>query len=53
VIQPVKPAYNGLRWNLNVLKEQVIRRAAEWLALLLRVREVPVSSLGPETGYPD
>jgi hypothetical protein len=25
----------------------------EWLALLLRIREVPGSNLGPETGYPD
>jgi hypothetical protein len=23
----------------------------EWLALLLRIREVPVSNLGPETFY--
>jgi hypothetical protein len=25
--------------------------ATEWLALVLRIREVPGSSLGPETGY--
>jgi hypothetical protein len=25
----------------------------EWLALLLRIREVPGSNLGPESGYPD
>jgi hypothetical protein len=25
----------------------------EWLAFLLRIREVPGSNLGPETGYPD
>jgi hypothetical protein len=25
----------------------------EWLTLLLRVREVSASILGPETGYPD
>jgi hypothetical protein len=25
----------------------------EWLTLLLRILEVPVSNLGPETGYPD
>jgi hypothetical protein len=25
----------------------------EWLALLLRIREVPGSNLGPETDYPD
>jgi hypothetical protein len=27
--------------------------AVEWLAILLRVRDDPVSSLGPETGYPE
>jgi hypothetical protein len=25
----------------------------EWLTLLLRIREVPGSNLGPDTGYPD
>jgi hypothetical protein len=25
----------------------------EWLTLLLRIREVPISNVGPETGYPD
>jgi hypothetical protein len=25
----------------------------EWLALLLRIREIPVPNLDPETGYPD
>jgi hypothetical protein len=25
----------------------------EWLTLLLRTWEVPVSNFGPETGYPD
>jgi hypothetical protein len=25
----------------------------EWLTLLFRIREVPGSNLGPETGYPD
>lgn len=25
----------------------------EWLALLFRTREIPVSTLGPEPGYPD
>jgi hypothetical protein len=25
----------------------------EWLALLLCIREVPGSNLGPETGYPE
>jgi hypothetical protein len=27
--------------------------SAEWLALLLRIREVPGSNLGPETGCSD
>jgi hypothetical protein len=26
---------------------------AEWLELLLRIREVPGSKLGPESGYPE
>jgi hypothetical protein len=25
----------------------------EWLTILLRIREVPDSNLGPETNYPD
>jgi hypothetical protein len=25
----------------------------EWLTLLLRIREVPASDVGPETSYPD
>jgi hypothetical protein len=25
----------------------------EWSTFLLRVREIPGSDLGPETGYPD
>jgi hypothetical protein len=25
----------------------------KWLTLLLRIREVPGSNLGPEAGYPD
>jgi hypothetical protein len=27
--------------------------AAEWLALLLKIREVPGTNLGPQTDYPD
>jgi hypothetical protein len=27
--------------------------AVQWLTLLLRMREVSGSNLGPETGYPD
>jgi hypothetical protein len=26
---------------------------AEWLTLLLRIREIPGSNIGPEIGYPD
>jgi hypothetical protein len=25
----------------------------EWITLLFRIREAPVSNLGPATGYPD
>jgi hypothetical protein len=25
----------------------------EWITLLFRIREVPCSNLGPETGYPE
>jgi hypothetical protein len=25
----------------------------EWLAVLLRIRVIPVPNLGPKTGYPD
>jgi hypothetical protein len=25
----------------------------EWLTFLIRIREVPGSNLGPQTGYPD
>jgi hypothetical protein len=37
---------NGLQWHQpNVM--------VEWLTLLLRIREVLLSNLGPENGYPD
>jgi hypothetical protein len=32
---------------------QVFKKWVEWLALLLHIREVPGSNLGPETDYPD
>jgi hypothetical protein len=35
---------------LEVVPPNVV---VEWLALLLCIREVPDSNLGPETGYPD
>jgi hypothetical protein len=47
---------------VNLLDKNIIRRniealvlnvVVEWLAFLLRIREVPGSDLGPETSYPD
>jgi hypothetical protein len=35
------------------LHAQPLNFVVEWLALLLCIREVPGSNLGPETGYPD
>jgi hypothetical protein len=32
---------------------RLLNFVVEWLALLLRIREVPASNLGSETGYPD
>jgi hypothetical protein len=37
-------------FNLKFLLPNFV---VEWLTLLLRIREVPRSNLGPETGYPD
>jgi hypothetical protein len=34
-------------------RESKRNAAAEWLAPLLHIREVPGSNLGPEAGYPD
>jgi hypothetical protein len=34
----------------GVVKQNVV---AEWLALLLHIREVPCSNIGSETGYTD
>jgi hypothetical protein len=40
--------------NLTGLEEQFQPDVTvEWLALLLRIRKVPVSNLGPETDFPD
>jgi hypothetical protein len=36
--------------NYDAVSPNVV---VEWLAFLLRIREVPGSNLGPETGYPD
>jgi hypothetical protein len=36
-----------------MLKTPTMNAEDEWLALLLRIREVFSSNLGPETGYPD
>jgi hypothetical protein len=38
-----------MRITLKVIHTVVV----EWLALLLRIRKVPGSNLGLETGYPD
>jgi hypothetical protein len=37
------PVYNNTRQS---------KVTADWLAILLRIREVLASNLGPETGYP-
>jgi hypothetical protein len=41
--------------QLSVCYDEESRRTADssGLALLLRIRELPGSNLGPETGYPD
>jgi hypothetical protein len=36
---------------LEILKQKNV--SAEWLALLLRIREALVSNAGPEAGYPN
>jgi hypothetical protein len=47
-----------LEIRLRVFENNVLRRifgtnvVVEWLALLLRIREIPGSNLSPETGYP-
>jgi hypothetical protein len=33
--------------------DEVVNVVVEWLALLIRIREVPGSDLSPESGYPD
>jgi hypothetical protein len=42
--------YKTVKLWLIALPPNVV---VEWLALLLRIREVPRSNLGPETGYPN
>jgi hypothetical protein len=39
--------------DTNTEGEQTPNVASDWLVLLLRIREVSGSNLGPETGYPD
>jgi hypothetical protein len=46
--KPELPAYKTMLINTEVLPNVT----AEWLALLLRIQNVPDSSLSPETGYP-
>jgi hypothetical protein len=38
--------------KLRVMNLQVPPNVVEWLRLLLRILEVSVSNLDPETGYP-
>jgi hypothetical protein len=45
----------GIYWSYQI-KENDMEAAnfrAEWLSLLLYIREVPGSNLGAETSYPD
>jgi hypothetical protein len=35
------------------MKIPVLNVMIEWLTILLRIREVPGSNFGQETGYPD
>jgi hypothetical protein len=42
----------AMRWTRYVACLRNIRNA-EWLALLLHIREVPGSELGPTTRYPE
>jgi hypothetical protein len=44
---------SGLLYNLNGLPEGWLNVVVEWLTHLLRIREVPGSNLGTETGYPE
>jgi hypothetical protein len=38
---------------IGILSDKLPNVVVEWLTLLLRIREVPVSNLDPETGCPD
>jgi hypothetical protein len=42
-----------LSYRRSVIYSSPVNIVAEWLTLLLRIREVSVSNLGSETGYPD
>jgi hypothetical protein len=39
--------------NESTMNNRELNVVVEWLALLLPIREVPGSNLGPETGCPD
>jgi hypothetical protein len=47
------PSNNLLMINFTTLDLIGPNVVVEWLVLLLCIREVPGSNLGPETGYPD
>jgi hypothetical protein len=44
---------SGLLYNLNGLPEGWLNVVVVWLTHLLRIREVPGSNLGTETGNPE
>jgi hypothetical protein len=48
-----KPQLLILKCLLYLLCYNLQNIVIEWLTLLIRIREFPVSNLWPETGYPD
>jgi hypothetical protein len=53
VSQQVKVSSNKVETNNSIVASKQIRPnvVVEWLTLLLRIRQIPGSNLGP--GYPD
>jgi hypothetical protein len=47
------PYFSKTHFNVTPIYTWLLNVAVEWLTLLVRVREVPGSNLGPETGSPD
>jgi hypothetical protein len=48
------PTFYGTRISLQRSQEtKTPNVVVEWLTLMLRIKEVPASNPGPETGYPD